>query len=212
MTKLVFITVALAAVVAANDERHFSNNQAQQGNFLTNNEEWFHDTYSPKSFLEKLRNATPLVMNEYQEPKVAERMINFYNKLSNQLAGAINECAGLSGTNNAVPRVRRSDERGLLNDLELTGDAMDDMYVISWGFATYIRESMLQNENCDQARASKWLRRVDRFRHIQEWQYCDKVDSTGPVCAYRYFNYKNEAKSNPRESALFTTGDFAPQQ
>ena len=178
---------------------------------MTNNEEWFHDTYSPKGFLNKIRNATPLVMNTYLKRKEADRMIAFYNKLSNQLAEAVNECSGLGGTKNAVPRVRR-DERDLFNDLELTGDAIGDMNRISWGFATYIREALLQNDNCDHARASKWLRRVDRFRHIQEWQYCDKVDSSNEVCDWRYYKNNGEVKSNPRRSALFQTGAFAPQQ
>ena len=209
MIKLAIITVALVAIAAANDERHFSTGDANQGEFLTTDEDWFHDTYSPKGFLTKVRNATPLVMNAYLGQKEANRMINFYNKLSNQLAEAVNECSGLGGTNNAVPRVRR-DERGLLNDLELTGDAMSDMYVVSWGFATYIREALMQNENCDQARAAKWLRRVDRFRQIQEWQYCDKVDDSGEVCAYRYYKNNGQKKPNPRKSALFQTGAYAP--
>ena len=179
---------------------------------MNKDETWFSDTHSPKGFLAKIRDATPIVMNGYLKPREAARMIAFYNKLSNQLAEEVNDCAGLAGTNNAVPRVRRADERGLLNDLNLTGDAMSDMYTVSWGFATYIREALLQNENCNQARATKWLRRVDRFRHIQEWQYCDKVDSTGDVCAYRYFNWKGETKPNPRNSELFESGDFAPQQ
>ena len=159
---------------------------------------WFGE-WSPQQMMAKLRNATPLVMNEYHVPQVATRMNKFWSKLQDQLTRTVNKCAGLSGTAKEVVR-RSTEERSLLNDLELSGDWNDDMWVIFWGHGTYIREALLQNPNCDNARAMKFMRRVDRFRFINEWQYCDKVDSSGPPCNWLYFNWKGEAKANPRQS------------
>ena len=154
--------------------------------------------WSPKQMMVKLRDATPLVMNEYHVPSVAVKMNRFWSKLQDQLARTVNKCADLSETEKEVVR-RSAEERGLLNDLELSGDWNDDMWIIFWGHATYIREALLQNPNCD---------------NVNEWQYCDKVDSSGPTCNWLYYNWKGEAKANPRQShsEFQAGGEYHPKQ
>ena len=68
--------------------------------FLNENLDWFGE-WSPQQMMAKLRNATPLVMNEYHVPQVATRMNKFWSKLQDQLTNVYKLLKNLYGLKDA---------------------------------------------------------------------------------------------------------------
>ena len=184
--------------------------------FLNKPGMWWWNEKQPKKMMAKLKDGSQRVVNEYfqTKPNVAARFNKFWEKLEAQLVKEVNKCLDLSGTELEVARKRRDDdeERGILSgDLELEGDANTDFWAVFWGHATYIKETLLANDNCNQRRAMEQLRRIDRYRFLMEWQYCDKVDINYDSCHWVWYkgwgdNPGTEPRGNPRKWASFKTG------
>ena len=199
--------VALIAAASA-EERHYSTNV---GDFLDQDAAWF-TSWSPKNMMKNLKVVTPLVNNAYFPDKVANRFNKFWTNLQNQMGRQANKCLDL---NDSVKEVADVDveRNNMFQSHELNGAAKEDFWAIFWGHAVYIREALLQNENCNQRVAMKLLRRVDRYRFLTEWQYCDKVDMGYDGCHWIHkwdwdspLNnaVKGDERGNPR-----TWNDFA---
>ena len=148
--------------------------------------------------MEDLKTVTPLVFNHYfgQGSTHANRFNNWFSRIQNRLVRNVNDCMDLSGTELEVARKRRSrDDRTIFQTHELKGNSKQDFWAVMWGHASYIRETLLSNENCDDAKAMKLMRRIDRLRLIVDWQYCDKVDPDGANCYWVYkYNWDAPAK------------------
>ena len=176
--------------------------------------EWFGD-HSPKNFMASLKMATPIVFNNYfgENTKHANQFNRWFGQIQDSLVRNVNKCMDLEG-DFEVARKRR-DDRTLFQTGELKGNPKQDFWAIMWGHATYVRETMLSNEECNQERAMRFLRRIDRLRLIVEWQYCHQVDPEYQQCKWVYkYNYnvasqgiqKGDDRPNPRAWDWFQEG------
>ena len=206
-------SVAIIAAASA-DERHYSTNN---NDFLDQDAAWF-TSWSPKNMMSNLKIATPLVNDAYfaDKPRVAERFNKFWTSLQNQMGRQANKCLDINVPAKEVD-VPDKPERSnnIFQSHQLNGNANDDFWAIFWGHAVYIREALLQNENCNQRLAMRLLRRVDRLRYFTEWQYCDKVDIEYSNCKWIHkWNWnapalggvKGEERGNPRTWQDFQEG------
>ena len=163
--------------------------------------------------MEKLRSGTPKVIDHYfaNHSAVKDRLNKFWRNFEDHLVRQVNKCLDLSGTELEAVRKRRDDEaerKILSGDLSLELDANKDFWAVFWGHGTYIKETMLANDNCNQDRAMELLRRVDRYRYIMEWHYCDKVDKDYPACSWVFYkgwgdNPGTVPRGRPRTWASF---------
>ena len=179
--------------------------------------DWF-GSHSPKNFMASLKVVTPLVFNTYfgEGSNHANKFNTWFGQIQERAIRNVNRCMNLSGTNLEVARKRRdSGDRSIFKTHELKGNPKQDFWAVSWGHATYIRETMLQNEGCNQEHAMKMLRRIDRLRLLIEWQYCDKVDPDYEQCYFIHkWNYnvasqgvqKGDDRPNPRSWDWFQEG------
>merc|ERR1712193_133508 len=198
----------IAAAYAADEERHFSDNV---NDFLDDNMEWWDESWSPNAFMRKLENATKLVNNAYfgADSKVANRLNKFWSNLQGKMKRTGNRC--LSDAHEINRRAAsKQGVRGLLNDQELTGDAVDDFWTIFWGHGTWIREALLQTPECHNYRAMRMMRTLDRYRFITQWQYCDKVDDGHASCEWihkwAWGPNEGQERGNPRSWNDFQEG------
>ena len=209
------LSVALfAASICADGDRHFSDNL---NGFLENNLEWF-GANSPKNFMNDLKIVTPLVFNNYfgGGSRHATKFNSWFGQIQRSLVRNVNRCMDLSGTKLEVARKRRAgSDRSIFSTHQLIGSAKKDFWAIFWGHATYVRETMLSNEKCNQRTAMRIMRRVDRMRLLVEWQYCDKVDPDYEQCSKIHkWNYSNASQGiqkgddrpNPRNWDWFQEG------
>ena len=160
--------------------------------------------------MRKLQGATRLVNNHYfgEGSKVATRLNKFWSNLQGKMKRTGNRCTGAHQIN----RRDLDDEgdRGLLNDQELQLNGLGDFWTVFWAHGTWIRQALLDNPDCDNDRAMKMLRTVDRYRFISVWQYCDKIDDTEDECQWLYkWSYgpnQGEVRPNPRSWNTFQEG------
>ena len=210
--------VALFGLAAASDEKKFSNNH---NGWLDEDLSWFNaGGHSPKIMMEKIKTHTGPILHKYFDVvigdpasgdakfmyKVNDRHSRYFAYLQNSMAKQANKCNNLTGTSKEVSRKRRDDEeRGVFADGQFT-NAISDFWSIFWHHAAFIRETLIQNPECNQNRAMAMLRRVDRMRFTMIWNYCRHIDNSFDECSWIERKADGSKRKHPRKWADLSEG------
>ena len=172
--------------------------------------------------MEKIKQYTPRIMSHYFDviigdpasgdakwmAKVNDRHIVWFAWLQVSMAKQANKCNNLYGTSKQVSagRKRRDDEeRGVFDDGLFT-NPISDFWSIFWHHAAFIRETLIQNPECNQKRAMAMLRRVDRMRFTIIWNYCRHIDNSFDECKWIERNPDGSKRKHPRKWADLQEG------
>ena len=195
------LATILAAAVAADTERHFST-----GKYNTEHVDDWWNLYPkiPQQQMAKLRTTTEPFFNAYFAGKpVAERYIEKWTKLQNDMESAAEDCSAGRKRRNAA-----QEERFMKDFVEdyVPDNARSHFYAYSEGHARWIIKE-LRDECPDRAQAL--LRRADRLRIVMHWRYCknqnpevvtNKEDDPIGFCWWALFDKDGNTKGHPRKS------------
>ena len=171
--------------------------------------------------MNKIKQYTPQILSNYFDViigdpaegnakwmyPISDRFSVMFSKLQGQMARQANECNNLTGSKEVSRKRRDDEERGVFDDGQFVGP-IADFWSIFWHHAAFIRESLVQNPDCNQNVAMRMLRRVDRYRLTLIWNYCRKIEpeSTHDECLWIAKHKNGSKRKHPRKWADLQPG------